>query len=659
MTGPDQSDPFRDLDWATLEDWAGTKTLTRGKQYQHDGRVRDLVRSSNGAVVAWVDGTRRYATTVYFDDGPDSECTCPVGNSCKHAVAVILEYLAHCEKKIAVPSLLPGDSRCMLLGSLTETDPARVQPGTSISPVLARPPFPDAGSGTSRKTAVPLRKYLEKMKKEELITLIHELTEEFPEVEQELCDRRAVASADSRPLFEALLADIDDLTEEEAWSNSWTGESEVPDYSPVQKRMELLLAMGQPDMVIEAGGLLLKKGTAQIETGDDEAGETHGEIASCMDIVIAALRRSTRPAHERMLFAIHAKLDDEFGLCEDAGVFLDETWPATGWSLVADSLLRELDTCRITPGNDYFSEKYRRDIFTGWILTALDNAGREVEATALSIAEIDLTDNYVRLVRRLIRLGQRDEAVRWIQQGNAANRKIHPGIARDLQALQREIWESEGDWLQVAGLRAGEFLCDPSYGTCCQLKMAAEKAGVWDRVEDPVMQYLASGCLPPINRHGTAGVTVVFGALPVPGLIDMSSWKTQKTPFFHILIDRAIADRQPDEAVMWFDRFRKERTGPGWHLYPEGKLWDATADRFPERALEFWMACAEQGAATAQPKGYDSAIGYLKKIHALLEKQGRSEEWVAFLAGIRNTHARKKKFIGMLDVMEGKKILTS
>ena len=659
MTGPDESDPFHDLDWATLEDWTGTKTLNRGKQYQRDGQVHDLVRSANGAVVAWVDGTRRYATAVYFDDGLVSECTCPVGISCKHAVAVVLEYLAQCEKKIAVPSLLAGDRRCMLPGILTGTDPAQVLPGIPGGPVPVRPPFPDAGSAKSQKTAAPLRKYLEKMKKEELIGLIHELAEEFPEVEQELSDRRAVARADSRPLFEALLADIDDLTQEEAWSNSWTGESEGPDYSPVLTRMELLLAMGQPDLVVEAGGLLLKKGTAQIETGDDEAGETHGEIASCMDVVFAALRRSSRPAHERMLFAIHAKLDDEFSLCEGAEDFLHETWPATGWSLVADSLLCELDTCRITSGNDNFSGKYRRDNVTGWIVTALDNAGRVEEATALCVAEVDLTENYVRLVRRFIRLGQRDEAVRWIRQGIEPARKISRGIAYELKVIRREIWESEGDWLHVAGLRAGEFLCDPSYDTYCQMKSAAEKAGVWDKVKDPIMQYLTSGCVPSVKRNGTTKGPLIFGALPDSGLFDQSIWKIQDAPFFTILIDRAIASRQMEEAVMWFDRFRKERIGPGWHFYPEARLWDATADRFPERALQFWMACAEQEAGTAQPKGYENAVRYLKKIHVLMEKQGRNEEWVAYLTGVRNEHFRKKKFLGMLDVMEGKKILKS
>ena len=55
-------------------------------------------------------------------------------------------------------------------------------------------------------------------------------------------------------------------------------------------------------------------------------------------------------------------------------------------------------------------------------------------------------------------------------------------------------------------------------------------------------------------------------------------------------------------------------------------------------------------------KGTREPIGYLKKIRRLLEDQGRTAEWLPYLAEIRSTHARKKKFIGMLDVLEGKKI---
>lgn len=55
--------------------------------------------------------------------------------------------------------------------------------------------------------------------------------------------------------------------------------------------------MGHHDAVVEAGDILLKNGTAQIEQSEDDDGETTGEIASCMDLVFHSLLRSSRPAH--------------------------------------------------------------------------------------------------------------------------------------------------------------------------------------------------------------------------------------------------------------------------------------------------------------------------------------------------------------------------
>jgi uncharacterized Zn finger protein len=659
MTDQERTDPLLDLDWATLEAWAGVKTLSRGKEYQRGRRVRSLARNWDGTLVAWVEGSELYATAVIFNDGLVSECTCPVGVSCKHAVAVVLEYLALCEKNPVLPSLTPDDSRIDLLGLRSEPVPAKDPSITPVSPEPAPSPLPDTGSGKSRKTADTPRQYLEAMNKKELIDFIEELMEIIPEVEQEISDRRAVADADPHPVFEVLLADIDAITQEEAWSDSWRGESQIPDYSPVLKRMEMLLSMGQPDLVVDAGGILLKKGTDQLGTGGDEEGETADEIGSCMDLVFTALMQSSRPDHERLLFAIHAELDDEFDLCGDAGPFLDGNWPVAAWSLVADQLLSELDLYGLSHQKGDYAGKYRRNRFTDHIVTTLDNAGREEEATQLCIAETYLTDSYARLVRRLLRFGQKEEAAAWILQGIEASRKNSPGTARDLQDIRRDVWEKDGNLLAVAGLRAEEFLCDPSYRSFCQFQAAADKARVWDTVEDPVMHYLTYGSVPALKHEGGAENPLIFGVLPRSGLIDPGLWKSQETPFFTILIECAVANGKPEEAVMWFDRLRKEVKGFRGYSYPEDKLWAAAADCFPDRALRFWMGCADQEAQTAQPKGYAIAIGYLKKIRALMRKQGRNDDWAEYLAGVREVHARKKKFTGMLDVMEGQKILKS
>jgi uncharacterized Zn finger protein len=94
------SQQWEALTWQDIEAWAGSRSLSRGRAYQRQGRVRDLARSTDDRLLATVSGGDRYVVTVSTDAeekkdrGIHSKCTCPVGyNGCKHAVAVVAEFL--------------------------------------------------------------------------------------------------------------------------------------------------------------------------------------------------------------------------------------------------------------------------------------------------------------------------------------------------------------------------------------------------------------------------------------------------------------------------------------------------------------------------------------------------------------------------------------
>ena len=44
----EDTDNFTRLTWGDLKEWAGAKTLSRGRPYQQEGRVRDLARLPDG-----------------------------------------------------------------------------------------------------------------------------------------------------------------------------------------------------------------------------------------------------------------------------------------------------------------------------------------------------------------------------------------------------------------------------------------------------------------------------------------------------------------------------------------------------------------------------------------------------------------------------------
>jgi len=42
---------FEALTWVDLEEWAGSKIVTRGRSYHRQGRVKDLVRTADGKLI--------------------------------------------------------------------------------------------------------------------------------------------------------------------------------------------------------------------------------------------------------------------------------------------------------------------------------------------------------------------------------------------------------------------------------------------------------------------------------------------------------------------------------------------------------------------------------------------------------------------------------
>jgi len=113
----ERADPFADLTWDDLEQWAGRQIVSRGQRYQQQGRVSELARTGDGGLIAWVSGTRQYATKVVMEEEglPDSVCTCPYGVNCKHGVAVVLEYLEQIGEDRRIPKAGANDDRLVLV----------------------------------------------------------------------------------------------------------------------------------------------------------------------------------------------------------------------------------------------------------------------------------------------------------------------------------------------------------------------------------------------------------------------------------------------------------------------------------------------------------------------------------------------------------------
>ncbi len=349
---------------------------------------------------------------------------------------------------------------------------------------------PGVASVTS--PAGPLRSFLEQHSKAELVDLFEELAGRFPELHAALDDRRTLATGTAEQLVGDSRRLIVTIGAEPGWRNHWDGEGSIPDYGPIRDRLELLLGQGYADDVVSLGETLLDTGISQVEQSHDE-GETHAEIAGCMNIVFRALLRSSLQPSAQLLWAIDAMLRDQYELCAGADVVIEQAYTAADWSIVADNLRERLLRTPAASRREDFSAAFARERLSSWLITALEHAERGDEIIPLAEREAELNGDYVRLVKLLIAAGRTAEAEQWIARGIEALAQTQRGTVRMLRDLLLELRRQAGDHSTVAAMRAEDFFQQPSMMTLQELKAAAEQAGVWTDVQAAAMHYLETG----------------------------------------------------------------------------------------------------------------------------------------------------------------------
>ncbi|MCC7353355.1 MAG: SWIM zinc finger domain-containing protein, partial [Anaerolineae bacterium] len=497
-----KDDFFRELTWEDLEEWAGVTIVSRGQGYHRNRRVQDLARTPSGGIIAWVQGTQRYATLVDVQNGDlVATCTCPYWATCKHAVAVVLEYLDRLKQKAEVPTVTDEDPRRAWLAGATEPagDEWQEEEAEDDEEWEEAGEDSEADDIPSRKSGKSSggswRSYLAGQTRDQLISLLEELAARHPDVRQNLQDRSELATGTARRLVSSVEAELDRLSAEINWRNDWDEGGYVADYSRVRDRLEVLLAKGYADQVVALGEKLIAAGNRQVEMVHDE-GELVGEITTCMGAVFRGLVQSSLSPAKQMLWAVEAELQDDYDFCQGAVVVWAQEYPAAEWNVLAEMLIERLASFRSARGEDDYSGNYRRDHLSNRLIMALEKAGRGVEIIPLCEREAEETGSYLRLVNYLQKEGRWAEAEAWIRKGIETTRARWPGISDQLRTALREMREKEGNWLEVAAIWAEDFFRQPSLGTFQALQKAAEQAGVWHSVRAAAMDFLRFGKVP-------------------------------------------------------------------------------------------------------------------------------------------------------------------
>lgn len=659
MNSTEKAAALRALSLEELKDWGGPKIVQRGQQYAGGGHVSDLAQTSDGALLAWVLGTERYATLVDIDEGGlESFCTCPYDATCKHALALVLAFQQG-DLNRPLPVVGPDDRRLRLL----EQDE-------------------DEDSEPERAVDATLQTYLATLPKEQLAGLLLDLAAQFPEVQRALSDRLVLTSNNSALLVRDIQRLLDQASRYSPSYDEWDDydeddDEDRPDFGAIRKRLEHLLAQGEADKVVAFGDELLATGERLIEETQDEDGEIQSDVGDCMKVVFQALRQASKPLPERLQQAIDWRLADKYDLCSDAGIFLDHAADQASWSQVADQLLKRLGPTApaqslaskvrgrmvlvLPRGNvdqtpaSSFRQMYEREKQSEWAIRALERAGREEEILPLCEREAEHNHSYVRLVKRLLAAGRTGEAEEWIAKGIVATRAPEPGIARQLRDLQMELWEQTGQWAKITARRANLFFSSPSLHELHALRTAANRASVWPQVHAAALHYLETGERPgQAPRKGRPAPP----ALPLPELETVMVEDTQNQPSMlfpavRLLIELALEEQRPEDVLRWYQQCSDLPHG-GIQLGNDYaiKVAQAIDQTHPDEAAAIWRQLAEQAISSGYSGNYPAAGDYLRKLHGLLKRQAHLAEWRSYLDQLRRQHARKRRFIEILDQLD-------
>lgn len=658
-----------------LLSWAGEKMVSRARSYKSS--VRDLCTLDNNGLLAWVDGTTAYATSVRPGDSQSlsSACSCPYpGIPCKHAVAVILAYLDALKDKVAIPQASSKDIRLLRLSGVAldeDTDADETDGPNSEWDVEDEDEIIMRSNGESRthghsseqrrgrKKEDIVERRLNSMTKEELVKFVMEITARYPAIAQTIIEEDQLKSGKVAKIVQGIRAEINRLSSEPGWSSHWSNEGSIPDYSHVRDRLGALLDAGHADEVLELGRELWEEGNDQVEMSDDE-GETGEEIASCMEVVLRAASASSLSRCDQILWIIDTYLDDEFGLLGDSDKLLsNDVYSRTDWSEVADVLLSRLTKLLKTSEKNDFSKNYQRENIMKWALEALEKSERTEELIPLLEREAPITHCYPLLVQYLLAAGRRREAAEAAENGFRKTIGSSSGVAWRLEDQLREMAEGEKDFAMVAAYRALEFFIRPSLNTYQSLEKAVRKTGVWAAVREAALDFLETGQRPAVGQSEGAKPkpTRVNKKWPLPELtiqLPPEKWPRERYPNSETLMRVAIYEKRNDDVLRWHEIARKGRF-VGSSL--DETVAAAVQKTHPEISIALWKQLAENQIKLVKPAAYQVALRYFREMQKVYARTGREDEWLKYVSSIRSAHKPKRKLMEILDAMEGKRII--
>ena len=412
--------------------------------------------------------------------------------------------------------------------------------------------------------------------------------------------------------------------------------------------------------------------TAVVEVATEHYGETHDEgdisavIAECCAGLVACLDaqrdlpetdRLDPRAREELFEALYElwNFDQEYGgidLAHDAPEAIARNATPDERAAFEARLRERLKAAAPAAGaagDDYssFHSDWTRRAIVGFLLTLKEHAGLSDEEMLEEYRQAALHSD---VAATLLRLDRVDEAL--------AVARRHLTRQHDLTTFAQALLAKGGQHVDQAFTLVEERLWeakgpDASHEATMLLGWLAQQYAAHGRAEQALEVERRRFRAQP----GASTYAAVKAATQLPGLADRSAdlWPGLRAEMLAALREKAawselitiyLSEGEVAEALAALsaleEQERKPAGGMGYHYsYVWGlptyriQVAEAAERDFPEQAREIYVRAAEQLIDQRGRDKYQTAAEYLTRVKRLYERQGRRQEWLDYIAALR------------------------
>lgn len=386
--------------------------------------------------------------------------------------------------------------------------------------------------------------------------------------------------------------------------------------------LEELLKEGHPAEVIELTEHALEAVEEAMGSVDDSDGYMGGILERLQELHHKACKKA-KPDPEalaRRLFEweLRTNHDTFYGAAETYADVLGEKGVAV-YRKLAEAEWTKVPA--LGPGRDD-PEKYGKRFRITRIMETLARQAGDVEAV-VAVKKRDLSSayHYLQIAETYKNGGERDLALEWAERGVKAfpertDSRLREFLAEEYHRLRRHD--------EAIGLIWAEFIESPSLEQFKKLKTHADRTGQWQPWREKAFGYL---------REHIAGAKHER---------QKSGWAWYRKADHSELVRIFLWEKDVEAA---------------WREAQEGgcsnNLWlELAAKRdkaYPEDALSIYQGQIGPTVNGKNNEAYREAVGLLRKVHELMVRLGRKDEFANYLNEVRAAHKPKRNFMKLLD----------